>query len=120
MNVIGKIEVLKNTLVNKDWFQSDFEGWEGKLIAVLVSLLPIEVSDITKLTDEQLDSLEVGSMVAKITGTAKHLYIVSYKDAENGGICLTYTDAENVETVSYDHSDEGWTFNEKVVTHIGA
>ena len=117
--VLEKIEALKNAIINKDWFQSDFEGWEGKLIVVLNSLLPIEVSDITKLTDEQLDSLEVGGMVAKKTGTAKHLYIVSYKDAENGGLCLTYTDASTVETVSYDHTESGWAYNSTDVTHIG-
>ena len=47
---------------------------------------PIEVDDITALTGEQLDALEIGAKVAKKTGTAKHLYVVSYKDAENGGL----------------------------------
>lgn len=72
---------------------------------------PIEVSDITALTGDQLDALEVGAKVAKKTGTAKHLYVVSYKDAENGGLCLTYTDASTVETVSYDHTESGWAYN---------
>lgn len=72
---------------------------------------PLEVSDITALTDGQLDALEVGDKVAKKTGTAKHLYVVSYKDAENGGLCLTYTDASTVETVSYDHLESGWAYN---------
>lgn len=72
---------------------------------------PIEVSDITALTGAQLDALEVGAKVAKKTGTAKHLYVVTYKDAENGGLCLTYTDASTVETVSYDHTESGWAYN---------
>lgn len=81
------------------------------LSALAVAAVPIEVTDITALTGEQLDALEVGAKVAKKTGTAKHLYVVSYKDAENGGLCLTYTDASTVETVSYDHTESGWAYN---------
>lgn len=87
----------------------------GALAAILGELAaaaaPIEVSDITALTGDQLDALEVGAKVAKKTGTAKHLYVVSYKDAENGGLCLTYADATTVETVSYDHTESGWAYN---------
>lgn len=87
----------------------------SELIPVLTELVgaaaPIEVDDITALTGAQLDALEIGAKVAKKTGTAKHLYIVSYKDAENGGLCLTYTDASTVETVSYDHTESGWAYN---------
>ena len=87
----------------------------GALPAILSALAaaaaPIEVDDITALTGDQLDALEVGAKVAKKTGTAKHLYVVSYKDAENGGLCLTYTDASTVETVSYDHTESGWAYN---------
>ena len=71
----------------------------------------VAASDITGLTDEQLDGLHVGDRVAKKTGTAEHLYTVTYKDAENGGICLTYLDASVVETVSYDHTESGWAYN---------
>lgn len=95
----------------------------GVLAAILSDLAaaaaPIEVEDITALTDEQLDGLAVGAKVAKKTGTAKHLYIVSYKDAENGGLCLTYTDASTVETVSYDHTESGWAYNSTDKTNIG-
>ena len=87
----------------------------GALAQILLALAdaakPIEVADITALTDDQLDALNVGDKVAKQTGTAQHLYIVSYKDAENGGLCLTYTDASTVETVSYDHTESGWAYN---------
>lgn len=87
----------------------------GKLPQILSALAgaaaPIEVEDITALTGEQLDALNVGDKVAKQTGTAQHLYVVSYKDAENGGLCLTYTDATTVETVSYDHTESGWAYN---------
>lgn len=81
------------------------------LSAIAAVAAPIEVDDITALTGEQLDALEIGAKVAKKTGTAKHLYVVSYKDAENGGLCLTYTDASTVETVSYDHTESGWAYN---------
>ena len=96
----------------------------GALAEILLDLagaaLPIEVSDITDLTDDQLDALNVGDKVAKKTGTAQHLYTVTYKDAENGGLCLTYADAANVETVSYDHTESGWAYNSTDQTHIGA
>ena len=94
----------------------------GALAEILLNLadasVPIEVADITALTDEQLDALNVGDKVAKKTGTAQHLYVVSYKDAENGGLCLTYTDASNVETVSYDHTESGWAYNSTDKTPI--
>lgn len=87
----------------------------GALPAILSALAstaaPIEVDDITALTGAQLDALEIGAKVAKKTGTAKHLYVVSYKDAENGGLCLTYIDVSTVETVSYDHTESGWAYN---------
>lgn len=94
----------------------------GALAEILFNLadasVPIEVADITALTDEQLDALNVGDKVAKKTGTAQHLYVVSYKDAKNGGLCLTYTDASNVETVSYDHTESGWAYNSTDKTNI--
>ena len=87
----------------------------GALAEILLDLAgaskPLEVSDITGLTGDQLDALSVGDKVAKKTGTAQHLYVVSYKDAENGGLCLTYADASTVETVSYDHTESGWVYN---------
>lgn len=82
-----------------------------ELVEAAQRAMPVDVEDITALTGDQLDSLEVGDKVTKITGTAKHLYVVSYKDAENGGMCLTYTDASTVETVSYDHTEDGWVYN---------
>lgn len=91
----------------------------GTLGIALQALLGIEVTDVTKLNDEQLDALNCGDRVIKKTGTAEHAYVVSYKDAENGGICLTYTDASTVETVSYDHTVSGWAYNSTDTTHIG-
>lgn len=88
------------------------------LEAMLDLTEPVAASDVTDLTDDELDALEVGDKVAKKTGTAEHLYVVSYKDAENGGICLTYTDASVVETVSYDHTESGWAYNSTDVSPI--
>lgn len=100
--------------------QVDIDGSLSEILtAVVASSVPTEVADITAMTSAQLDALEVGSKVAKVTGTAKHLYVVSYKDAENGGICLTYVDASRVETVSYDHTPSGWVYNSTDVTNIG-
>lgn len=87
----------------------------GALADILLDLADaaasIEVTDITKLTDDQLNSLNVGDKVVKVTGTDKHLYLVTYKATTGGGICLSYSDAVNTETVSYDRTDSGWAYN---------
>lgn len=87
-------------------------------IAELEKSKSITVSDITGLADEQLDALLPGNKVIKETETASHVYTVSYKDDENGGLCLTYTDASVVETVSYDHTESGWVYNSTDVTPL--
>lgn len=77
----------------------------------------IEVSNIKQLTDAQINGLQAGDIVAKKTGNQYHSYIVSYK--ENGqGICLTYTDASCVETVSYDLVGGHWVYNSTDITPI--
>lgn len=89
-------------------------NWLEKIYDAIKSLAknpPIEVNDITKLTDAQLDSLNVGDKVIKITGADKHLYVVTYKAMTGGGICLSYLAAGYGETVSYDRTESGWAFN---------
>lgn len=82
------------------------------LSALAEAAAPIEVEDITALTKAQLDDLVVGARVVKITGAKKHLYTVTYKgDGLGEGICLTYIDALNSETVSYDRTADGWAYN---------
>lgn len=72
----------------------------------------VEVTDITAISGEVLDSLACGDAVIKVTGTQKHMYRVSYKGEGVGeGICLTYVDASTVETVSYDLKATGWEYN---------
>lgn len=88
----------------------------SELIPILAELAsdaaPIEVEDITGLTSEQLDNLNAGDKVVKVTGKQKHTYIVSYKGEGVGeGLCLTYVDASTAETVSYDHTADGWAYN---------
>lgn len=88
----------------------------GALPAILSALAgaaaPIEVADITALTAAQLDALNVGDKVVKVTGTAKHLYVVTYKGEGAGtGLCLSYFDATTAETVSYDRTESGWAYN---------
>lgn len=74
------------------------------------SLKRIYVKNITKLTNDQIKVLMSGDEVVKETGNQKHTYIVSYKE-QGQGMCLTYTDATYVETVSYDLINGVWTYN---------
>lgn len=92
--------------------QVDIGGVLADILSDLASAAaPIEVADITKLTNAQLDALNVGDKVVKVTGTDKHLYFVTYKATTGGGICLSYADAVNTETVSYDRTESGWAYN---------
>lgn len=101
--------------------QIDISGALAEILSELaVVAAPTEVTDITALTGAQLDALEVGAKVAKVTGKQKHLYSVSYKGEGIGeGLCLTYVDASTVETVSYDHTADGWAYNSTDKTNIG-
>ena len=91
----------------------DAGGALAQILSELASAsAPIEVTDITKLTTEQLDALHVGDKVVKVTGAQKHLYFVTYKGEGQGeGICLSYNAAGYGETVSYDRTESGWAFN---------
>lgn len=101
---------------------SKSEGSENEALAAIVSAINglktaiekpvVEVSSITEIPGDVLDSLSCGDRVLKVTGVQKHLYQVSYKGAGVGeGICLTYVDAGTVETVSYDYTVDGWVYN---------
>ena len=108
---MNKEEIIK-AVNNFRGANREFSQEMGPIVESLLALVtPVAAADITDLTDEQLDALNVGDKVAKKTGTAEHLYTVTYKDAENGGLCLTYMDASVVETVSYDHTESGWAYN---------
>ena len=95
---------------------------EGKeindVLASITANYNIEVTDITKLTTAQCEALQCGGVVIKVTGNQKHRYVVSYKE-DHVGMCLTYVDCENVETVAYDYTNKKWVYNSTDVTHIG-
>lgn len=83
--------------------------------------LPVKIktSDITNLSTKDINKLKAGDIVLKKTGNQKHAYVVSYKE-DNQGICLTYTDASVVETVSYDYNTttKEWIYNSKDSTTL--
>lgn len=100
--------------------QIDLGGALAEILsAVAGASLPIEVADITKLTNGQLDALNVGDKVVKVTGTDKHLYLVTYKAETGGGICLSYNAAGYGETVAYDRTESGWQYNSTDVKTYG-
>lgn len=77
----------------------------------------IDVNDIKALTNAQCEALRAGDIVNKVDGTGKHAYRVSFKNAT--GMCLTYSDCENVETVAYEKTNDNWAWDSTDVTSIG-
>ena len=77
----------------------------------------IDVNNIKALTNAQCEALRAGDIVNKVDATGKHAYRVSYKTAT--GMCLTYSDCENVETVAYEKSNDNWAWDSTDVTPIG-
>lgn len=75
------------------------------------------VTDMTALTSAQCEALECGDVVIKEDSTGRHAYMVSFKKA-GVGMCITYTDCENVETVAYNCVEGVWTYDSTDVTHI--
>ena len=76
-----------------------------------------DITNITTLTDDEINTLEAGDIVLKKTSNQYHAYIVSYKE-DNQGICLTYTDASCIETVSYDYTGGHWIYNSTDITSM--
>ena len=108
-----EILTLIETSIEGQGNQVDSGGALSKILKEVVNgAKPVEVTNITAIEGSTLDSLNVGDKVAKVTGKQKHLYVVSYKgEGEGEGLCLTYTDASVIETVSYDLTSEGWAYN---------
>jgi len=80
----------------------------------------VVTSSITEMTKEQLDGLNVGDKVLKVTGNMKHLYLVTYKgDGDGQGIVLTYNACGYGEAVSYDRTATGWEYNSTDVKTYG-
>lgn len=79
----------------------------------------IVVTNIQALTTKQCNALNVGDQVIKKTGDQKHLYTVTYKE-EKQGMCLSYIDAENAETVAYDWNgtSKTWGYTDTTITPL--
>lgn len=94
----------------------------GALANILLAILDFAgttpVTDITKLSGDQLDQMQPGNIVVKNDETGGHAYVCTYKGP--GGLCLTYADCENVETVAYTKMDATWSYDDTTVTNIGA
>lgn len=87
-------------------------GLDDLLTELVNGAVPLEVEDITAIPAADLDALNVGDKVVKVTGKKKHLYLVTYKGEGAGeGICLSYNAAGYGETVSYDRTESGWAYN---------
>ena len=91
--------------------KTDEPFWLEQIYKILAPKTVV-VSNITEMTKDQLDGLQVGDKVLKVTGQQKHLYLVSYKGEGAGeGICLSYNAAGYGETVAYDRTEDGWEYN---------
>lgn len=119
------INVANNTYeVVKEYLTTDYLRHEVAIKAIEAGevgniVAKITVNDITSISNADLDQLEAGDIVNKKTGNQLHSYRVSYKGTGAGsGICLTYTDAGYMETVSYDRSGSGWVYNSTDVTQV--
>ena len=75
----------------------------------------VVITNIKSISDDILNSLKAGDIVLKEDSTGKHAYVVSFKK-DGTGICLTYTDASCVETVSYDYTGGHWVYNSTDIT----
>ena len=87
--------------------------------ALTSATAPAIVGSMTVISGDILEHLNAGDKIIKRDSTGDHAYTVSYKGA--GGLCLTYADCENVETVAYNRSSAGeWTYDSTDVTHIAS
>lgn len=78
----------------------------------------VDVDNIQSIGDDILNNLKVGDVVRKKTDNMKHCYVVSYKE-EKHGICLSYFDADYLETVSYDYVEGHWVYNSTDSKEVG-
>lgn len=116
-----ELQALINAKIAGQGNQVDIGGALAEILSELAGgSTAIEVTDIEALTNEQLDALQVGDKVVKVTGKQKHLYLVTYKGEGAGeGVVLTYNACGYGEAISYDRSGEGWVFNSKDVKTYG-
>ena len=108
----GALETLDNSLA--DVAKS---GKYSDLLNIPEMPLILHVSNITELSNDECEALKCGDVIVKETGEQEHSYRVSYKE-DGVGMCLTYSDASNVETVSYDFDGTDWVYNSTDITPI--
>lgn len=72
-------------------------------------LFVVECNNVKTLSNSQIDLLRCGDYLVKKDASGEHAYKVTFKS--DTGMCITYTDADCVETQSYDKIDGVWTYN---------
>ena len=125
-SIMNKQELLTliETTIAGQGNQVDLGGvLAGILKAAIDGAVAVEVdnANIEKLHEIPglLDSLQVGDKVVKVTGTDKHLYLVTYKATTGGGIVLTYNACGYGESIAYNRTATGWEFDSKEVKTYG-
>ena len=94
--------------------EKDFEELE-KLIEALPHKYIVE--NITNIGNDVCGALKCGDIVVKEDESGQHAYVCSFQKNEIG-LCITYTDATVVETVSYNYVTGNWVYNSTDVTHL--
>ena len=65
--------------------------------------------DIEHLPAEVLEGLDVGDTVIKVSnGGEKHLYKVTYQNADKTEIALVYCDYHSIEELYWEKGESGW------------
>lgn len=82
----------------------------NEIINEIADKIHLEVTDITAVPSNYLDTVQCGDVIIKRTGNMKHAYIVTYKE-DGVGLCLTYHDASTVETIPYNYTDGKWVWD---------
>ena len=97
----------------------DVENYINELEEKVAALPQVVVVDgMTAISGTILDKLKAGDVVVKRDSSGDHSYRVSFLGT--GGMCLTYSDCENVETVAYNKVEGVWTYDSTDVTHIAS
>lgn len=96
--------------------QIDLGGALPDILSALAGAAPIKVSNIEDISGDVLEAISAGDKIIKVDSTGEHAYICTYKG--DGGLSLSYSDCDNVETLAYVKTDGVWSFDDKTVTPI--
>ena len=94
----------------------DIGGALPGILSALAGAAPIKVSNIQNISGDVLEAISAGDKIIKVDATGEHAYICTYKG--DGGLSLSYSDCDNVETIAYVKNDGVWSFDDKTVTPI--